>query len=496
MDTKTKRLLADLAASPLVAKLSQDAEAERLAKRRDAIEALAAVKARAPLVEKQATAVESEIAAARVNYQDAENALGVAAGRLWGAQRRLEELWDDHQRSEGAAMIAVRQASNPRRQEIFLQPLRTAIDEARAMRPMAESDRDGQFARRVTAHSANLPSILARAAFLERTLNAALEYFMEHDDTDGELFRIRELILAHAPSAERLVSIPLDRDGARRAQEQEIARAVEAAEKLAKNGFGVGARLRPKSRARASCRSSAPQESEGRTMTQKIFRRLVEGKSVETDAAGRFRACFATFKVARDDHQFLDGAFVKNWKGLGKDGTTDFKRSGSPLLRGHDMEHNSVGRVEGLTETSEGLFGDAVFAPTAAGRELAQLYAGGWQCSFSVSWAPAEWNYATGKGRAPGAIDFKRVELIEISAVPVPADVSAVVQRAQRGDLGAAARTLGVKLAISEVESHVAEIAIREASRLLNGGTCARSVADRSTFFAIAEDTFNGLRGK
>ena len=190
-------------------------------------------------------------------------------------------------------------------------------------------------------------------------------------------------------------------------------------------------------------------------MTQKIFRRLVEGKSVETDAAGQFRACFATFKVARDDHQFLDGAFVKNWKGLGKDGTTDFKRSGSPLLRGHDMEHNSVGRVEGLTETSEGLFGDAVFAPTPAGRELAQLYKGGWQCSFSVSWAPAEWTYATGKGRAAGAVDFKRVELIEISAVPVPADVNAVVQRAQRGDLDGAARTLGVKLAISEVEPHV-----------------------------------------
>jgi hypothetical protein len=161
------------------------------------------------------------------------------------------------------------------------------------------------------------------------------------------------------------------------------------------------------------------------------------------------------------------------------------------------MEENAVGRVENLRETTDGkLIGAAVFAPTAAGQELATLYESGFQSSFSVSWLPIEYSYSTDKTRGPGAIDFKRVKLLEISCVSVPADMGATVQRAQDGDLKGAAIALGVKLGLTDIDPHVAAIAIREASRLLSRDTYMRSVAERATFFAIAHDTFCKFGGR
>jgi hypothetical protein len=117
--------------------------------------------------------------------------------------------------------------------------LREAIDATRATRPESHTEFDEKFTgRRVKAHKASAPSLRARIAFLERSLNLANEFFMSNDDTDAELFRVAELILASAPSAERMVEIEKDRDGARRATETALTAAIGAAEALARSGFG------------------------------------------------------------------------------------------------------------------------------------------------------------------------------------------------------------------------------------------------------------------
>ena len=122
------------------------------------------------------------------------------------------------------------------------------------------------------------------------------------------------------------------------------------------------------------------------------------------------------------------------------------------------------------------------------------LLESGFQSSFSISWLPVEYSYSKDKTRGPGAIDFKRVKLLEISCVTIPSDMSATVQRkAQEGDVKGAAIALGVNLAIKEIEPHVAEVAIREASRMLSEDSFVRSVAERATFFAVADDTFRKL---
>ncbi len=227
----------------------------------------------------------------------------------------------------------------------------------------------------------------------------------------------------------------------------------------------------------------------------KAFSRLVPQRKLEADAAGRVNAIFATSEVALDEHRLLPGCFVANWKGRGENGLTGYEKIGRPLLRAHALDENAVGRVENLRETTDGkLMGAAVFAPTATGQELATLYESGFQSSFSISWLPVEFSYSTDKTRGPGAIDFKRAKLLEISCVPVPSDMGATVQRAQDGDLKGAAISLGISLAIREIEPHVADIAIREAGRALQADSFVRGVAERATFFAIAHNTFAGLR--
>ena len=62
------------------------------------------------------------------------------------------------------------------------------------------------------------------------------------DDSDATLTAIRESILAYAPSVERMVNIPLTKDGARQATDKEIVSAIAEAEDLAKKHFGVALR--------------------------------------------------------------------------------------------------------------------------------------------------------------------------------------------------------------------------------------------------------------
>lgn len=228
----------------------------------------------------------------------------------------------------------------------------------------------------------------------------------------------------------------------------------------------------------------------------RTFTRLAPESEQKTSSGGRVNAVFATSNVALDDHVLLPGCFVKNWKGRGETGLSMYGNIGSPLLRVHDMNENAVGRVENLRETADGkLVGTAVFAPTKAGQELATLYESGFQSSFSISWLPVEYSYSKDKTRGPGAIDFSLVKVIEISCVPIPSDMGATVQRAKDGDLKGAAIALGLNLALKDIEPRVAEIAIREASRTLSADNYVRSVADRSIFFAVAEDIFRKFAG-
>lgn len=141
---------------------------------------------------------------------------------------------------------------------------------------------------------------------------------------------------------------------------------------------------------------------------------------------------FSTSNVASDMHRIMPGA----WQSRGWDGLSDFKNN-PVFLWGHDATQPAIGKVTTLVAGQDGtLRGTVQFADHPFADTIYQLYRNGFQRGASVSFEPMDWDYATGSNRAAGAKDFTRVKLWEISAVPLPADASAL----------AAARALGIDL--------------------------------------------------
>ncbi len=166
----------------------------------------------------------------------------------------------------------------------------------------------------------------------------------------------------------------------------------------------------------------------------KVLQRLALSEtSVDADDDSRtIDFVFSTSNVASDMHRILPGA----WQGGGWDGLSDF-RANPVFLWAHNASQPAIGKVTKLTVGNDGkLSGSVQFATHEFAETVYQLYRGGFQRGASVSFEPIDWNYANGPDRAPKALDFTRVKLWEISAVPLPADQSAL----------AAARSLGLDL--------------------------------------------------
>ena len=80
---------------------------------------------------------------------------------------------------------------------------------------------------------------------------------------------------------------------------------------------------------------------------------------------------------------------------------------------------------ETIKVTDKGLFFTMKFAETALGEEYWILYRDGHMRAFSVGFIPEKWE--DGKGRDSGKI-FTQVELLEVSAVPVPSNPHALAR--------------------------------------------------------------------
>ncbi|QAY96699.1 hypothetical protein CWB41_13965 [Methylovirgula ligni] len=138
---------------------------------------------------------------------------------------------------------------------------------------------------------------------------------------------------------------------------------------------------------------------------------------------------FSTSNVASDMHRILPGA----WQSRGYDGLAMF-RTNPVFLWAHDANQPAIGKVTTLVADKDGtLRGSVQFAEHDFAETIYQLYRGGFQRGASVSFEPIEWDYANGPNRAAGALDFTRVKLWEISAVPLPADSSALAAARARG---------------------------------------------------------------
>jgi uncharacterized protein len=102
------------------------------------------------------------------------------------------------------------------------------------------------------------------------------------------------------------------------------------------------------------------------------------------------------------------------------------------VLWNHNYDQPPIGKCVDITIASGRMKAVTKFADTAFGREVYNLYRGGFMSAFSVGFRPLEWEpIKSGRG-----MRYLKSELLEYSCVPVPANNEATLalrQAIQRG---------------------------------------------------------------
>jgi HK97 family phage prohead protease len=139
---------------------------------------------------------------------------------------------------------------------------------------------------------------------------------------------------------------------------------------------------------------------------------LIETKCTDGKQHVSFEAYGSTFAEDLDGDTIQPGAFNESIRQLG---------GSCPLLKGHDR-NVILGIAANLREDEKGLRFTGILANTQAAQEMAELFKIGAVGSFSIGFKPPEQkNYKrVGRGR-----HIYRIELMEISATPFPANQQA-----------------------------------------------------------------------
>ena len=109
----------------------------------------------------------------------------------------------------------------------------------------------------------------------------------------------------------------------------------------------------------------------------------------------------------------------------------DAYKSNPVVLWNHDYTRPPIGKCVDVSLAGGRLKAVTKFADTAFGREVYNLYRGGFMSAFSVGFRPLEW-----EPRKGGGMRYTKNELLEYSCVPVPANSDATLalrQAVQRG---------------------------------------------------------------
>lgn len=126
---------------------------------------------------------------------------------------------------------------------------------------------------------------------------------------------------------------------------------------------------------------------------------------------------FSDESVARDGHTIsTEGWQLENFK------------ANPVFLWCHDSHSPPIGKVIDVQSRGGQLVGTVQYADEETyefADTIYRLTVGGYLNAVSVSWDPVDWKWSKDKAR-PGGIDFISQELLEVSAVPVPALPSAL----------------------------------------------------------------------
>ncbi len=111
-------------------------------------------------------------------------------------------------------------------------------------------------------------------------------------------------------------------------------------------------------------------------------------------------------------------------------------RENPVLLWAHDYRHPAIGRALSVWMEPHRLLAKVEFAPSVFAQEVASLYAAGFQWGVSVGFRPMRWEERReSRTGALVGLRYLEQELLEVSAVPVPANRSAL-RRGAEADVG------------------------------------------------------------
>jgi HK97 family phage prohead protease len=155
------------------------------------------------------------------------------------------------------------------------------------------------------------------------------------------------------------------------------------------------------------------------------FTRLVPSGAPEVVSDSRVvRYTFSTPEVGRDNHTVAADAWQLD----------NFLRN-PVFLWAHDDSLPPIGRVIQIGDAGGVLRGSVEYAAASLNpfaETIYQMVRAGYISAVSTSWQPIEWDYSRDRDR-PKGIDFTKVDLLEVSQVPIPALPDALASASARG---------------------------------------------------------------
>lgn len=103
------------------------------------------------------------------------------------------------------------------------------------------------------------------------------------------------------------------------------------------------------------------------------------------------------------------------------------------VLFAHDYSRPPIGKALWTKKDGKGILSKVQFANTPFAKEIFELFKGGFMNAFSVGFMPKEW--VDGDGKKTPARTYTKWEMLEYSAVPVPANPEALALAMQKGIL-------------------------------------------------------------
>jgi len=103
------------------------------------------------------------------------------------------------------------------------------------------------------------------------------------------------------------------------------------------------------------------------------------------------------------------------------------------VLFAHDYNQPPIAKALWIKREGDGILSKMKFASTEFAQEIFNLYKDGFMKAFSIGFVPKEYKF--GKGKEDPSVTYLKWELLEYSAVPVPANPEALALAISKGVL-------------------------------------------------------------